>query len=455
MPYHTEDTIAAIASAEGGAVRGILRLSGPDAVRVAARCFEGDSEIAWHAIRSAAMLAGCVRLPRPLGLVTANLCVWPDGRSYTRQPSVEIHTCGSRPVLDATLEALCSAGARLAEPGEFTLRAFLAGRIDLTQAEAVLGVIDAASAGDLKAALAQMAGGLAAPLAEMREELLELVAHLEAALDFADEDLEFVSRREVRLSLERIARGVAEIQKRLSGSAERDGSPRVVLTGRPNVGKSSLFNALAEEDAAIVSHHEGTTRDYVQRTIHIDSLELRLVDTAGLREPHSSRQEVESEAQRVRAGQMENADLELLCLDATRPLDPWETQQIELPCSRRIVVWTKCDEARPLEGHARAIETSSRRGVGLDELRREIAVCLESQPHSPRAVAGTVVRCRDSLRRAARSIRRARHFVTKDLGDEFVAAEIRTALDELGKVVGAVYTDDILDRVFSRFCIGK
>jgi tRNA modification GTPase len=455
MPYLTEDTIAAIASAEGGSVRGILRLSGPDAVRVAARCFEGESEIAWHEIRSAVMLAGSVRLPRPLGSVRANLCVWPDGRSYTRQPSVEIHLCGSPPVLGAMLVAVCSAGARLAEPGEFTLRAFLAGRIDLTQAEAVLGVIDAASADDLKAALDQMAGGLATPLAEMREDLLELVAQIEAALDFADEDLEFVSRRELRRSLERIGRSVAELRERLGGSAERDGSPRVVLTGRPNVGKSSLFNALAGESAAIVSDDEGTTRDYIQRTIRIDSVELRLIDTAGLRETHPSRHDAESAAQRVRAEQTRSADVELLCLDSSRPLDPWETQQVELPDSRRIVVWTKCDEVRPLAELPRAIETSSRLGFGLDELRREIAVRLEMQSQSPRAVAGTAVRCRDTLRRAARALRRARHFVAKDLGDEFVAAEIRTALDELGRVVGVVYTDDILDRVFSRFCIGK
>lgn len=455
MPYHTEDTIAAIASAEGGAVRGILRLSGPDAIRVASRCFAGEPEITWHEIRSATMLSGCVRLPRPMGSVGADIYVWPDRRSYTRQPSVEIHTFGSRPVLNAVLAALCSAGARLAEPGEFTLRAFLAGRIDLTQAEAVLGVIDAESGGDLKAALAQMAGGLATPLAAMREELLELVAQIEAALDFADEDLEFVSRREVRSSLERVARSVADIQQQLAGSAESDGTPRVVLAGRPNVGKSSLLNALAEETAAIVSPHEGTTRDYVQRTIRIESMEIQIVDTAGLREPHPSRHEMESAAQRVRSEQTAAADLELLCLDATRALDRWETAQVEPPHARRIVVWTKCDAARPPEERAAAIETSSRLGVGLNELRREIANRLAAQPLAPRAVEGTVVRCRDSLRRAARSVRRARHFVAKDLGDEFVAAEIRTALDELGKVVGAVYTDDILDRVFSRFCIGK
>jgi len=208
--------------------------------------------------------------------------VWRDGQSYTGQPIVEVHTIGSPPLLQIVLRALCATGARLAGPGEFTLRAFLAGRIDLTQAEAVLAVIDAHDPQDLNVALGQLAGGLARPLHRLREALLDLLAHVEAGFDFADEELPFIEREELDRQLGAANDEVAAIVRQLALRGEPIDMARAVLVGRPNAGKSSLFNALAGDHAALVSEHPGTTRDYLVAELDLDGLKCRLIDTAGL-----------------------------------------------------------------------------------------------------------------------------------------------------------------------------
>ncbi len=213
------------------------------------------------------------------------LFVWPTTRSYTRQPSVEIHTVGSQPILQAMLKTLCRLGARLAAPGEFTLRAFLTGRIDLTQAEGVLGLIESRDRHELDVAVAQLAGGLGAPLVRLRDEMLELLAHLEAGLDFVEEDIEFIARDELR---EKIAAAAAQVQalaQRMAARGVIRDKVRVVLVGAPNVGKSSLFNALLKRSAALVSPLAGTTRDYLVGELVLDGATIELVDTAGLNEP--------------------------------------------------------------------------------------------------------------------------------------------------------------------------
>ena len=209
-----DDTIAAVASAAGGGARGIVRLSGPQAVEIVSRCFRPlDASVGWKRFEHATAIPGRVSFQRcsdsepssPSAELTADLFLWPTRRSYTRQPLAEIHTLGSPPLLQAVLQSICAAGARLAEPGEFTLRAFLAGRIDLTQAEAVLGVIDAADRRQLHAALTQLAGGLSQPLLELRSELLDLLADLEAGLDFVEDDIRFIAPAELKNRLAQCA----------------------------------------------------------------------------------------------------------------------------------------------------------------------------------------------------------------------------------------------------------
>lgn len=455
--YGADDTIVAIASPPGGGLRGILRLSGPDVIRCVERCFRGAAGQGLSERARPAVIPGYLQLPPPLGELECDLYLWPGPRSYTKQTVAELHTFGSPPLLDAALQVLCEAGARIAAPGEFTMRAFLAGRIDLTQAEAVLGVIDARDRRELQVALAQLAGGLAVPLKQLRSELLDLLADLEAGLDFVEEGLEFLSPQETQQRLSAMAERISSIESQLAARSTREGVPRVVLLGWPNVGKSSLLNALAGAEAAIVSQIPGTTRDYVARRAVIDGMEMLLVDTAGFEDPACARGELAAAAQAICAGQIAGADLQLLCLDSTRPLNSWERAQLaasNLPS--RLVVLTKTDAGPSPDLPAAGIATSSVTGAGMGELRRRIRERLEALPGaSCLAVASTAARCRESLRLAAQCLSRARDVLSTRSGDELVASEVRLALDELGTVVGAVYTEDLLDRIFSRFCVGK
>jgi tRNA modification GTPase len=457
MSLDIDDTIAAIATAAGGGLRGIVRVSGPCAVSIANSLFEFT--IQHDAPASPSKLATCrrgaLRLTSPLGEVPATLYLWPTSSSYTRQPSAEFHLPGSPPILEAALQAICRAGARIARPGEFTLRAFLAGRLDLTQAEAVLGIIDAHDRRQLSSALAQLAGGLARPLGALRQSLLELLAHLEAGLDFADEDIEFIGRNELQSQLSTAENTIASLMNQMRSRGQFGAVRRIVLAGLPNVGKSSLLNVLAGESAAIVSSVAGTTRDFVTRQLIVGDLECLITDAAGL-EFAASGHEIDASAQSHARQQIAAADLTLLCLDCSHPARASDVNAVcSLISSPHLSVWTKCDlpQAARSAIEPSTVYTSSRTGEGLRELRATIGQALQSAAAESGTVTSTADRCRDSLRLAAAALARARSNVAES--DELVAAEIRVALDELGAVVGAVYTDDILDRVFSRFCIGK
>ena len=482
---HSADTIAAIATAPGGAARGIVRLSGPTVFDCLERCFAPAPEDRAAAQRPTAgphVVPGTLRLEG--GRLPCDLYLWPGKRSYTREPLAELHTLGSPPLLAAALRTLRQAGARLAQPGEFTLRAFLAGRLDLVQAEAVLGVIEARGQSQLATALAQLAGGLSAPLARLREQLLGLLAHLEAGLDFADERIEFISASELDRQLAAAEKQIAGLVEQMRARTAVRELPRVVLVGWPNVGKSSLFNALAarfshEHRPAIVSSQAGTTRDYLSTELDLDGHRYELIDTAGIQPDEVA--PIPAAAQTIAAGQAQRAQLRLVCLDSSRPLNAWERSEIsQAPNGGQglsteaepswLVVLTKADEPRRIDLPAEldatmVVATSSLTTAGLDQLAEGIArrISAGGDGHGP--VTDTAIRCRDGLDSAAAAVSRARHLVAVQRGDErggapldgeeLVAIELRTALDELGQVVGAVYTDDILDRIFSRFCIGK
>lgn len=462
--YHTDDTIVAIASAPGGAARGIVRLSGPAVLSLLDTCFVPAAGQSPSTIRVPTVLSGTIPLAclGDAGL-EADVYLWPNARSYTRQPTGEMHTIGSPPLLAAIVEKFCAAGARLAEPGEFTLRAFLAGRLDLTQAEAVLGVIDSRGERELNSALAQLAGGFARPLNALREALLDLLAQLEAGLDFVEEDIQFITPAEVAAQLERAATTISQLSAQLSRRAQSDVLARVALVGWPNVGKSSLFNALAVGGAALVADAPGTTRDYLTASLDLGSCECELIDTAGIDPADDDEgRPIAQAAQRFAGFQRERADVRLLCLDSSRPLNAWEREQLATePEAGRIVVLTKCDAAPradvsgPAIGASAAICTSAIGGSGLEELKTALRAALGVVPRGETAATLTAQRCGESLRAAADSLAQALRLNEAGGGEELVAAEIRAALTELGKVVGAVYTDDILDRIFSRFCIGK
>lgn len=454
MSWILDDTIAAIASASGSAARGILRLSGPQAIEIAAAGFRLGDGGRLTPSRFAEGHDGEWRLAEIARGVPCYLMLWPDERSYTRQPVAELHLPGSPPILEAALADLCRRGARLAEPGEFTLRAFLHGRLDLTQAEAVLGVIDAKGESELRGALRQLAGGLARPLDQLRNRLLDLLAHLEAGLDFVDEDIEFISAEELRQQLTAIGKEIDSILLQTAGRAAGAALPRVVLRGRPNTGKSSLLNALAGRRVALVAEIAGTTRDYLSADIRDGEIAFQAIDTAGIETPPLA-PGPESDAQIHAREQAAEAALELFCLEAARPLEDWERAQLEAGSAwPRLIVVTKIDQGMQVRPPREAILTSSFTGEGIGSLRQRIGEIMEQQSHRESGVvAATATRCRTSLEAAGSAICRALDAI--EGGEELVASELRLALEELGMVVGTVYTDDVLDRIFSRFCIGK
>ena len=430
------DTIVALSSAAGPGARAVVRLSGPDAFRHASALFTATDPIAFNRRR---LYPGHIALPDIAAPLPADLYVFPGPHTYTGQHVAELHTVGCPPLVELLIAELLKKGARAARPGEFTLRAFLAGKLDLTRAEAVLGVIEAGSRDELKEALAQLAGGVTRPLQELRSDLLDLLADLEAGLDFTEEDINFIGSDDL---LHRLGKGLAlltlldkQLEQRSLG-----GRPfRAVLAGRPNAGKSSLFNALTG-GRALVSPEPGTTRDYLVQRLDLDGVTVELIDTAGWQEAVGG---IEAQAQTLGRGQMTSADLVLLCVEAGCELTPDER-------ASGVVIVTKCDLAQPLFGE---VATSAATGLGLDALRSLIAERAKRMAQPP--LAPSVSRCRHHVAACLDRLRQAHQMVLFGEPPELVALELRGALDELGEMVGAVYTDDLLDRIFSRFCIGK
>lgn len=440
------ETIAAIATPPGPSTRGIVRLSGPRAWPIALESFRPDRP--WPAPRFPEIRSGKLAIDGLGPRVSAMVSLWPAPRTYTGQEIAEIHLIGAPPILDLLLTHCLARGARPAEPGEFTLRGFLSGRIDLTRAEAVLGVIEATSASQLDAALQQLAGGLSGPILALRDRLLDVVAGLEASLDFVDEpDVDPVERSALSAELECSADDLTDLTRRLDNRNRLEGHPRVVLVGPPNAGKSRLFNALLGRDRAIVSPMAGTTRDYLTALCACDGLTVELVDTAGIEEASDA---IQSRAQEHRARQSARADLLLDCWPAL-----WESRPASVADSPpRLNVRTRIDEAD--RRHASdELSTSSKTGEGLAELKSAISRALREIDSEADLPIGTAARCRGSLLAAIDALRSASDSLRIGAGDELIAFDLRLAVEELSKVVGSVVTDDILDRIFRRFCIGK
>jgi len=477
-----DDTIAALASAAGSAGRGIIRCSGPNVLNVLNKRFQPDDSESWTNVQRARRHPGLWKLGIQASgetehvdlaasvMLQVEIYLWPNSRSYTGQRQAEIHTIGSPPLLETLLGDLFAAGARPAQPGEFTLRAFLAGRMDLLQAEAVLGVIDAANSQTLQVALTQLAGGVSARLTELRTELVDLLADLEAGLDFAEEGIEFVSRS---VLVHRITAARDELQlllERACSRARHAARPRVVLAGAPNAGKSTLFNALIGRESALVSPIPGTTRDYLIAPIDWQGTGWDLVDTAGW-EP--SDDPLLHAAFELRHAQLDQADLVVQCLAA----EEWEARQFlntNSPAGQKplepqaggygknsseiLRVITKSDliPTGAVLTDREVWQVSAQSGAGLEQLKTAIAQQLAREAGSDAGILGsTLARCRDSLAGATAALTRAMELATNGGGEEFLATDVREALDELGRITGAFYTDDLLDRIFSKFCIGK
>jgi tRNA modification GTPase len=458
------DTIVAISTPPGVSGIGIVRLTGPDALSLVSRLFSpADPRKVLFAQATYTLVYGRVVDGEEV-VDEALVSVMRGPRSYTTQDVVEINCHGGIVPLRRTLELCLREGARLADPGEFTLRAFYFGRIDLAQAEAAADLINAQTAEAAQAAVQQLAGRLSGKVEALRTCLASLLAHLEAQIDFGEDDIDRLSPGETRARLRSVRAHVDELLATAEqGKLLRQGA-RVALVGRPNVGKSSLMNALLGEERMIVTPIPGTTRDTVAESINIHGVPVVLVDTAGLREVAD---EVEQAGvDRARAA-LEEADVVLLVVE--EPVETWNaeggTWNLGGAEERVMVVVNKCDLRETLipdQGSwARGVgvpwvEVSAKTHEGLEGLREAIAQRIGAAGVRGSAeVIVTNVRHQRALLRTREAVERALAGVEAGTTEEYLAEDLRTALEALGEITGATSREEIIAEIFARFCVGK
>lgn len=468
VDYAANDTIVAVSSAPGWGSRGILRLSGADAVAIASFLFAGDQD------GDPSTAAGFTRIPgvvRPSqGMTLPGECyVFRAPHSFSRQDCAELHTIGSPPLLAMLMDRAVAHGARVAEPGEFTARAFLAGAMDLTQAEAVASLISARSDAQLRASHRIKEGTLSAQLASVADSLAELTSRVEADIDFSEEPIDFVGPDEIQEQLGELANRLQLLLEHAASTERLGRLPTVLLLGAPNAGKSSLMNALTGADRAICSAGPGTTRDILSAPMALPHGEAMLLDAAGHDEGGEAVTRAAQQRLRAAAGQ---ADLICLVIDVTRP--PGENTFMPLSVAGRanvVIAANKVDglddqtACRRIEVLADArrgpvVPTSATQSIGLHDLRDAIRDALSgAQAASGDTTMALTSRQRSSLQECCTALERARDLTcgaaaTIDLAD-LLAVDLRDALDALGEVTGRVTTEDLLGRVFASFCIGK
>ena len=439
------DTIAAISTPPGRGGLGVIRISGPEARPIAGRALRTKAPHAWQP-----WTGFLAELLDAEGQVIDQVIAthYEKPRSYTAEDVVEIACHGAPVVLRAGLETLLNAGARLAEPGEFTLRAYLNGRIDLPQAEAVRDLIEATTLYQARIATQQVEGSLSRRIRPLKEQLLELIALLEAGIDFAEDDIDVAPAAEILRRIDLLCEGIRTLVRSYAyGKLVHEGFT-LAIVGRPNAGKSSLFNALVEQDRAIVTEIPGTTRDLVSETASIEGLPVKFIDTAGLRD---GRDTVESLGIERSYQAMADADVTLVVVDLAAPPDPIGVE----PAGRKLIVGNKADLPRvnPIVCDA---EVSALTGAGVETLRRKIrdAVVPESGI-APEAGFLTSLRHERLLREALAGLERARAGVAENIPHEMLLLDFYAALTPIDAVTGATTADDILNRIFSTFCIGK
>jgi tRNA modification GTPase len=453
------DTIVAIATPIGEGGLAVVRLSGPDAFSIADKSFhplgaqsQKPSAAASHTVHYGRIVSGSKLIDEVL------LTVLRAPRTFTTENTVEISCHGGILPAKMVLDELLAGGARLAEPGEFTRRAFLNGRIDLAQAEAVADLIHSRTELALAAANEQLAGKLSRRINRLRDELMLVLAHVEAHIDFPDEDISPDTREQL---LGKLRRGLGFMEELLrtanEGQILRRGI-RAAIVGRPNAGKSSLLNQLLGRDRAIVSPTPGTTRDTIEETANIRGLPVIFVDTAGLRE---ARDEIEREGIRRSRESLDQAEFILHVFDASEPLTTEDEKLLaEFAGKKRILVRNKTDLSVklsfPPELSAEQVDVSCTRGDGIEALKNAIKELVWSGEINADMLQVVISsRHQDALTRARIATQRAADALAEGATLELVAVDVRTGVSAVGEIVGKTATEDLLDAIFSQFCIGK
>ncbi|MFW0718370.1 tRNA uridine-5-carboxymethylaminomethyl(34) synthesis GTPase MnmE [Pedobacter sp. N23S346] len=449
-----QDTIIALSTPSGSGAIGVIRLSGPDAISLANSVFAGKDleNQASHTLHFGLIKDG----DHIVDEVVAGLFVAP--KSYTKEHVVEISCHGSNYIIQQIINLLISKGARAAKPGEFTLRAFLNGAFDLSQAEAVADLIASNSKASHDVAMQQMRGGFATELKALREQLIHFASMIELELDFAEEDVEFANREQ----LTNLVNKINHVLRRLISSFEmgnviKNGVP-IVIAGKPNVGKSTLLNALLNEERAIVSDIAGTTRDTIEDELTIGGVVFRFIDTAGIRDTADI---IEALGVERTLEKMKQAKLIIYMADAAQTTAEIEEQvrglkQLEIPY---LILLNKADlisaEQRKAFEALDVFFLSAREKVGIDELKTTLLEQVNLHHINTSETLVTNIRHVEALKQTENALQRVLNNVDNPVTSDFLAMDIKQALHYLGEITGTVTTDDLLENIFTKFCIGK
>ncbi|MGV3704339.1 MAG: tRNA uridine-5-carboxymethylaminomethyl(34) synthesis GTPase MnmE [Arcticibacter sp.] len=449
------DTIVALATPSGSGAIGVIRLSGPEAITITNKVFKGKdlSSRPSHTIHFGTIRDGEAILDE----VLVSLFIGP--RSYTKEHVVEISTHGSQYIIESIIKLLIRSGARAAKPGEFTLRAFLNGGMDLSQAEAVADLIASNSASSHQVAMQQMRGGFSNELQVLREQLIHFASMIELELDFGEEDVEFANRDQLRDLINKINRVLHKLISSFEqGNVMKNGVP-VVIAGKPNVGKSTLLNALLNEERAIVSEIAGTTRDTIEDEMSIKGVVFRFIDTAGIRETADI---IEAKGVERTREKMRQAKLIMYLFDpVVQQVDEIRAQLEELETLGIPYVGIVNKKDLLDESLIQSLDTlhlnfiSAREKDGIEELKNEILRKVNLHKINNDDVIVSNIRHVEALQKTEEALSRVLYGLDNSVTSDFLAMDIKQALYYLGEITGSVTTDDLLDNIFSKFCIGK
>lgn len=446
---YQDDTIVAVSTPPGRGGIGVVRLSGNEALRIANQLLRlGDQGLK---PRHASLAELVDDQGRKVDETLATL--FPKPNSYTAEDVVEISCHGSPPVLGLAVERALAAGARLAEPGEFTLRAFKNGRLDLAQAEAVRDLIDATTVYQARVAAQQLDGALSRRITPLKKQLLDLIALLEAGIDFAEDDIDVASNAELLRRLSPVRQGVEALAESFRYGQVVRGGLTLAILGKPNVGKSSLFNRLLQQDRSIVTATAGTTRDVVSEFVEIDGIPVKLLDTAGIR---ATTDLIEAEGVDRSWAALADADIVLAVFDLSQSLDETDRELLDKAhaSGQGIAVGNKCDLAHEADRANNFVPVSAASGDGVDDLRRAIRdKAAPAREHDGAFI--TSLRHERLLRESLEALLNAQDAIGNQIPHEMLLLDLYSALRPIDAVTGATTVDDILNNIFSTFCIGK